>query len=332
MQDTLRDQCDPTADCLRNCCTNGIVAPLYFVVFVLLAQFVLVNVVVAVLMKHLEESHKYMEEDEDAEIDLEIAREIEREKEEEMLAKEAEDKKKRKEKELKYLGKKKKKSVIKVSSLPKDFTYSEITDAKEKDDEAIEISDKDQDANNKLTEDYQKSNKDALSIDSEPKDIVSVQNILNGVDQDNDKPKITITSSVTSMALSGHIFTRADNNSLKLPCKRSNSQKQRPVIMIDDTSSLDADAISISRLGDSEDTGCLSPRADSEHPSSRKWSDVTMIDEDTANISSYLITSYPELDQTPASIGDIDQNGDNVSWKGAKDGSLSSISTGSLSN
>ena len=35
-----------------------ILAPLYFVVFVLLAQFVLVNVVVAVLMKHLEETHK----------------------------------------------------------------------------------------------------------------------------------------------------------------------------------------------------------------------------------------------------------------------------------
>ena len=33
-------------------------APLFFVVFVLLAQFVLVNVVVAVLMKHLEETHK----------------------------------------------------------------------------------------------------------------------------------------------------------------------------------------------------------------------------------------------------------------------------------
>lgn len=33
-------------------------APIFFVVFVLMAQFVLVNVVVAVLMKHLEESHK----------------------------------------------------------------------------------------------------------------------------------------------------------------------------------------------------------------------------------------------------------------------------------
>ena len=30
----------------------------FFVVFVLVAQFVLVNVVVAVLMKHLEETHK----------------------------------------------------------------------------------------------------------------------------------------------------------------------------------------------------------------------------------------------------------------------------------
>jgi hypothetical protein len=34
------------------------VAPLYFVVFVLMAQFVLVNVVVAVLMKHLDVSVK----------------------------------------------------------------------------------------------------------------------------------------------------------------------------------------------------------------------------------------------------------------------------------
>lgn len=49
-------------------------------VFVLLAQFVLVNVVVAVLMKHLEESHRNMEEEEDMEIDLEIARELAAEK------------------------------------------------------------------------------------------------------------------------------------------------------------------------------------------------------------------------------------------------------------
>ena len=79
-QDTLRDECDPSEDCLRNCCVSPIIAPMYFVVFVLLAQFVLVNVVVAVLMKHLEESHRNMEEDEDFEIDMEIAREIAAEK------------------------------------------------------------------------------------------------------------------------------------------------------------------------------------------------------------------------------------------------------------
>jgi hypothetical protein len=80
MKDTLRDECDDSVDCLKNCCVNHVIAPLYFVVFVLLAQFVLVNVVVAVLMKHLEESHKYMEEDEDYEIDLEIQMELEAER------------------------------------------------------------------------------------------------------------------------------------------------------------------------------------------------------------------------------------------------------------
>ena len=58
MKDTLREECDPSVDCLRNCCVSAYFAPLFFVVFVLMAQFVLVNVVVAVLMKHLEESHK----------------------------------------------------------------------------------------------------------------------------------------------------------------------------------------------------------------------------------------------------------------------------------
>ena len=58
MKDTLREECDPNDNCLRNCCISPLLAPLFFVVFVLMAQFVLVNVVVAVLMKHLEESHK----------------------------------------------------------------------------------------------------------------------------------------------------------------------------------------------------------------------------------------------------------------------------------
>eukprot|EP00095_Tigriopus_kingsejongensis_P007143 maker-scaffold300_size216557-snap-gene-0.14 protein:Tk07143 transcript:maker-scaffold300_size216557-snap-gene-0.14-mRNA-1 annotation:"voltage-dependent t-type calcium channel subunit alpha-1g" len=61
MKDTLRDECEEGDDCLRNCCVSPYFAPLFFVVFVLMAQFVLVNVVVAVLMKHLEESHKQVQ-------------------------------------------------------------------------------------------------------------------------------------------------------------------------------------------------------------------------------------------------------------------------------
>lgn len=48
MKDTLREDCDSTVDCVRNCCVSTIIAPIFFVVFVLMAQFVLVNVVVAV--------------------------------------------------------------------------------------------------------------------------------------------------------------------------------------------------------------------------------------------------------------------------------------------
>ncbi|XP_043207582.1 flocculation protein FLO11-like, partial [Amphibalanus amphitrite] len=65
------------ADCIKNCCVSPVIAPIFFVVFVLMAQFVLVNVVVAVLMKHLEDSHKQMEDDVDMELELE--RQMERE-------------------------------------------------------------------------------------------------------------------------------------------------------------------------------------------------------------------------------------------------------------
>jgi voltage-dependent calcium channel T type alpha-1G len=71
MKDTLREECESSDDCLRNCCVSPYFAPLFFVVFVLMAQFVLVNVVVAVLMKHLEESHKQMEDDVEVELELE---------------------------------------------------------------------------------------------------------------------------------------------------------------------------------------------------------------------------------------------------------------------
>jgi len=58
-------------------CLASVIAPIYFVVFVLMAQFVLVNVVVAVLMKHLDDSNKMMADD--AELDEEIEKQLENE-------------------------------------------------------------------------------------------------------------------------------------------------------------------------------------------------------------------------------------------------------------
>ncbi|XP_074036001.1 voltage-dependent T-type calcium channel subunit alpha-1G isoform X2 [Leptinotarsa decemlineata] len=72
MKDTLDDEnCDHSDDCIKNCCISPIIAPIFFVIFVLMAQFVLVNVVVAVLMKHLEESHKHLEDEQDMDAQLE---------------------------------------------------------------------------------------------------------------------------------------------------------------------------------------------------------------------------------------------------------------------
>ncbi|XP_030763174.1 voltage-dependent T-type calcium channel subunit alpha-1G-like isoform X1 [Sitophilus oryzae] len=72
MKDTLyNEECNPDDDCIKNCCISPIIAPIFFVIFVLMAQFVLVNVVVAVLMKHLEESHKHLEDEQDMDIQLE---------------------------------------------------------------------------------------------------------------------------------------------------------------------------------------------------------------------------------------------------------------------
>ncbi|XP_036408911.1 voltage-dependent T-type calcium channel subunit alpha-1H isoform X3 [Megalops cyprinoides] len=72
MKDTLRECRSEDKHCLSYL---PLISPLYFVTFVLIAQFVLVNVVVAVLMKHLEESNK--EAKEDAEMDAEIELEME---------------------------------------------------------------------------------------------------------------------------------------------------------------------------------------------------------------------------------------------------------------
>uniref|UniRef100_UPI0031384A3C Voltage-dependent T-type calcium channel subunit alpha-1H n=1 Tax=Homo sapiens TaxID=9606 RepID=UPI0031384A3C len=72
MKDTLRECSREDKHCLSYL---PALSPVYFVTFVLVAQFVLVNVVVAVLMKHLEESNKEAREDAelDAEIELEMA-------------------------------------------------------------------------------------------------------------------------------------------------------------------------------------------------------------------------------------------------------------------
>nr|XP_055107921.1 voltage-dependent T-type calcium channel subunit alpha-1I [Symphalangus syndactylus] len=72
MKDTLRDCTHDERSCLSSL---QFVSPLYFVSFVLTAQFVLINVVVAVLMKHLDDSNKEAQEDAemDAELQLEMA-------------------------------------------------------------------------------------------------------------------------------------------------------------------------------------------------------------------------------------------------------------------
>ncbi|XP_037620430.1 voltage-dependent T-type calcium channel subunit alpha-1I-like isoform X2 [Sebastes umbrosus] len=76
MKDTLRE-CPPGHPATDYGCNTGLqfISPMYFVSFVLTAQFVLINVVVAVLMKHLDDSNKEAQEDAemDAEIELELA-------------------------------------------------------------------------------------------------------------------------------------------------------------------------------------------------------------------------------------------------------------------
>ncbi|KAM3624228.1 uncharacterized protein V6R79_020802 [Siganus canaliculatus] len=76
MKDTLRE-CPPEGSGTDYGCHAGLqfISPMYFVSFVLTAQFVLINVVVAVLMKHLDDSNKEAQEDAemDAEIELELA-------------------------------------------------------------------------------------------------------------------------------------------------------------------------------------------------------------------------------------------------------------------
>ena len=58
LKDCMREPpaCDDSATCKFNCCSEPILAVFFFLSFTLIAQFVLLNVVVAVLMSELEES------------------------------------------------------------------------------------------------------------------------------------------------------------------------------------------------------------------------------------------------------------------------------------
>ncbi|XP_063224731.1 voltage-dependent T-type calcium channel subunit alpha-1G [Bacillus rossius redtenbacheri] len=127
MKDTLRDDCDDGVDCVRNCCVSTVIAPIFFVIFVLMAQFVLVNVVVAVLMKHLEESHKQMEDEMD--MDVELERELAAEQEE-LLLEEEEDLNLQQALEMSMEAENEhfKKPLTKVLSLPANFTFSSPED------------------------------------------------------------------------------------------------------------------------------------------------------------------------------------------------------------
>ncbi|XP_063608556.1 voltage-dependent T-type calcium channel subunit alpha-1G-like, partial [Penaeus indicus] len=155
MKDTLRDNCDDEPDCVKNCCLYPFVAPIFFVVFVLMAQFVLVNVVVAVLMKHLEESHKLEEEEaefarllrmeDEYDLEVEIERQLAQEEEEmaemqenianqklaQQVTKDVNETAKAKFNNGKYFHK----PLNKMSSLPSNFTFrgqKEVIDASRK--------------------------------------------------------------------------------------------------------------------------------------------------------------------------------------------------------
>lgn len=74
LKDALRTapNCNDTADCKSNCCADPYIAPFFFLSFTVCAQFVLLNVVVAVLMAQLEEAQsEQQEQDEAAERDAE---------------------------------------------------------------------------------------------------------------------------------------------------------------------------------------------------------------------------------------------------------------------
>ncbi|XP_022236246.1 uncharacterized protein LOC111083838 isoform X2 [Limulus polyphemus] len=119
MKDTLRENCDYSSDCVTNCCVSPIIAPIYFVVFVLMAQFVLVNVVVAVLMKHLEESHT--QDEEDLDMEEQIKQEVAAEAGVSQQGSRTTEVREAKRSETKAL---KPRPLVKMTSLPANFTFT----------------------------------------------------------------------------------------------------------------------------------------------------------------------------------------------------------------
>jgi len=73
MQDTMREPplCDDSYDCKQGCCAIRPICPVYFCLFTVASQFVLLNVVVAVLLQELQEA----QEEADAEQDEKEAQE-----------------------------------------------------------------------------------------------------------------------------------------------------------------------------------------------------------------------------------------------------------------
>jgi len=81
LKDAMREppHCDDSTECTANCCADKYLAILFFGSFTVVAQFVLLNVVVAVLMSELEEAEKEQEaqaEAEEAEAEELAAREM----------------------------------------------------------------------------------------------------------------------------------------------------------------------------------------------------------------------------------------------------------------
>jgi hypothetical protein len=218
---------------------------MYFVVFVLLAQFVLVNVVVAVLMKHLEESHKFMEEDEDYEIDMDIDRELAAEKK----AFEEASERKRREDELRN-GRIRRCLLTKVSSLPANFTFSE---------------------------EGGEGGEEGGDSDGEPGDEVQASRAPNV------HPSALWEA---PRAVSGHAPS--------IQYIDANGKKTGPVLI--NIIAIDEDSDGRLEKGERDEeegltsgvfSGCptLSPTATGYHQKPRKLSDITLLDEESANLT-----------------------------------------------